>query len=82
MKNLRKKNLEDFVKKENKNFLSLGNCIKVKDSLKTYQVIGINQRKKICWVREWPLNFKSYSTFEVPTSKIILSTFCQIKSNK
>ena len=28
-----------------------GACVKIKNSNKTFQVIGINIDKKICWVR-------------------------------
>ena len=31
-----------------------GACVKIKNSNKTFQVIGLNIGKKICWVREWP----------------------------
>ena len=32
-----------------------GACVKIKNSTKTFQVIGINIGKVICRVREWPL---------------------------
>ena len=31
-----------------------GACVKIKNSNKTFQVIGLNRGKEICWVREWP----------------------------
>ena len=31
-----------------------GACVKIKNSNKTFQVIGLNIGKEICWVREWP----------------------------
>jgi len=31
-----------------------GACVRIKNSNKTFQVIGLNLGKKICWVREWP----------------------------
>ena len=34
-----------------------GACVKIKNNNMTFQVIGLNQDKNICWVREWP--FKS-----------------------
>ena len=36
-----------------------GACVKIKNSNKTFQVIGLNIGKKICWVREWPFAFNS-----------------------
>tara|TARA_Y100000589_G_C27186203_1_gene642774 strand:- start:1480 stop:1734 length:255 start_codon:yes stop_codon:yes gene_type:complete len=82
MNDFRKKVIKDTSDKKKNNYaLDIGKCIKVKDSLKTFQIIGINERKKICWIREWPLNFKSYKTFELATNKIILSTFCQLSED-
>ena len=31
--------------------LSKGACVKIKNSNKTFQVIGLNISKEICWVR-------------------------------
>ena len=31
-----------------------GACVKIKNSNKTFQVIGLNIGKELCWVREWP----------------------------
>ncbi len=47
---------------ENKNLifsknLYKGACVKIKNSNKTFQVIGLNIGKEICWVREWPFAF-------------------------
>ena len=43
-------------KNENNNLicsenLYKGACVKIKNSNKTFQVIGINKDKKICWFR-------------------------------
>ena len=40
-----------------------GACVKIKNSKKTFQVIGINIGKEICWVREWPFACNSKKTF-------------------
>ena len=53
-----------------------GACVKIKNSNKTFQVIGINIDKKICWVREWPFAFNSKKTFALEISQITLQTFC------
>jgi len=47
------------IKNENNNLicsenLYKGACVKIKGSKKTFQIIGINIAKEICWVREWP----------------------------
>ena len=53
-----------------------GACVKIKNNNKTFQVIGINQPKKICWVREWPFDFNSRKTFPLEISQITLQVFC------
>ncbi len=60
--------------------IDIGKCIKINNSEKNYQVIGLNPKMNICWVREWPLNFYRYETFELSINKIIVSTSCEIKS--
>jgi len=53
-----------------------GACVKIKNSNKTFQVIGINIDKKICWVREWPFAFNSTKTFALEISQITFQIFC------
>ncbi len=53
-----------------------GACVKIKNSQKTFQVIGINADNKICWVREWPFAPKSGKTFAIEISQISLKIFC------
>ena len=65
-----------------KDLIDIGKCIKIINSQKHYQIIGINQSKKICWVREWPLNFSSYKTFALSLDNITISTLCDIENNK
>ena len=53
---------------ENNNLISsenlyIGACVKIKNSNKTFQVIGLNIVKKICWVREWPFGGVCKKTF-------------------
>ena len=52
-----------------------GACVKIKNSNKTFQVIGINIDKKICWVREWPFAFNSKKTFALEISQITLQIY-------
>ena len=40
-----------------------GACVKIKNSNKTFQVIGLNRGKEICWVRA-----VSYTHLTLPTS--------------
>ena len=53
-----------------------GACVKIKNSQKTFQVIGINQKSKVCWIREWPFALKVNRTFSLKINQIVLQTFC------
>ena len=53
-----------------------GACVKIKKSNKTFQVIGLNLGKKICWVREWPFASNSKKTFALNISQITLQVLC------
>jgi len=53
-----------------------GACVKIKNSKKTFQVIGINLEKKICWIREWPFSFEPKKTVALEISQITLQLFC------
>ncbi len=53
-----------------------GACVKIKNSNKTFQVIGLNKAKKICWVREWPFACNSKKTFALELNQITLQIFC------
>ena len=53
-----------------------GACVRIKNSKKTFQVIGINIGKKICWVREWPFACNSKKTFPLEISHITMQIFC------
>ena len=57
-----------------------GACVKIKNSNKTFQVVGLNTVKKICWVREWPFACDSKKTFALEISQITLQIFCSNNS--
>ena len=59
-----------------------GACVKIKNSNKTFQVIGLNTGKKICWVREWPFAGDSKKTFALEISQITLQIFCSKQSSE
>ena len=68
-------------KNENNNLicsenLYKGACVKIKNSNNTFQVIGLNLDKKICWVREWPFALNSKKTFAVEMSQITIQVLC------
>ena len=53
-----------------------GACVKIKNSKKTFQIIGINPKKKVCWIREWPFSLEVNKTFSLDISQIKIQTFC------
>ena len=57
-----------------------GACVKIKNSNKTFQVIGLNIGKEICWVREWPFACNSKKTFALEISQIKLQMLCSKQS--
>jgi len=59
-----------------------GACVKIKNSNKTFQIIGLNIGKKICWIREWPFACDSKKTFALEMSQITLQIFCSNLSSK
>tara|TARA_B100000886_G_scaffold285279_1_gene209725 strand:+ start:58 stop:321 length:264 start_codon:yes stop_codon:yes gene_type:complete len=59
-----------------------GACVKIKNSDKTFQVIGLNMSKKICWVREWPFACDSKKTFALELSEITLQILCTNQSTE
>jgi len=72
---------------ENNNLISSENlykgaCVKIKNSNKTFQVIGLNIGKKICWVREWPFNYNSKKTFPLEISHVTMQIFCSNNSTE
>ena len=53
-----------------------GACVKIKNSQKTFQVVGINPEIKVCWIREWPFALDVNKTFSLGINQITLQTFC------
>ena len=70
-----KNNLNNFfcdIKTKGGSNIKIGKCIKIKNSSKTFQIVGLNKKRKLCWVREWPLKNSAYSTFEVSVNNILI----------
>ena len=59
-----------------------GACVKIKNSNKTFQVIGLNIGKEICWLREWPFACNSKKTFALEIGQITLQIFCSNNSSE
>ena len=72
-------NNNNLISSEN---LYKGACVKIKNSNKTFQVIGLNKSKEICWVREWPCASNSKKTFALEISQITLQIFCSNNSSE
>ena len=53
-----------------------GACVRIKNSNKTFQVIGLNIGKRICWVRELRFDCHSKKTFALEISQITVQIFC------
>ena len=53
-----------------------GACVKIKNSQKTFQVVGINPKSKVCWIREWPFALEANKTFSLEINQITVQTFC------
>ena len=61
------------------NNIKIGKCIKIKNSKKTYQIVGLNDKRKICWVREWPIRNSSHVTFQLSVNNILFPTIYSFK---
>ncbi len=59
-----------------------GACVKIKNSQKTFQVVGINPESKVCWIREWPFALEVNKTFSLEINQIIVQTFCSDSFNE
>ena len=54
-----------------------GACVKIRNSQKTYQVIGINPKNHVCWIREWPYTLDA--NFALQINQITLQSVCTQK---
>ena len=62
------------------NNIKIGKCIKIKNSKKTFQIVGLNDKRKICWVREWPIKKNAHVTFQVSVNNILIPTIYGINN--
>ena len=61
------------------NNIKIGKCIKIKNSKKIFQIVGLNDKRKICWVREWPIKNSAYVTFQLSVNNILIPTIYSLK---
>ena len=77
---MKESKLLESNKTNNNNFFSeklyKGACVKIKNSKKTFQVIGINRENKVCWIREWPFTSEAKKTFALDFNQITFQIFC------
>ena len=66
----------DFNPNESFKNIYKGACVKIKNSQKIFQVVGINPKNKVCWIREWPFALEVNKTFSLEINQITLQTFC------
>ena len=49
-----------------------GDCVKLQNNKDLFQVIGIDNSHKKCWVRRWPLLTNGSPVFEIPINQIVI----------
>ena len=76
------KNNFKFDTNNSRKNLYKGACVKIKNSQKTFQVIGINPENKVCWIREWPFALEVNKTFSLEINQITLQTYCSDTFNE
>ena len=76
-------NKNNFKFNPNNSFKNLykGACVKIKNSQKTFQVVGINPESKVCWIREWPFSLEVNKTFSLEINQITIQTSCLNRFN-
>ena len=67
--NLRENRVSQSTQKDEA-VLHQGDCVQLIDDKNLFQIIGIDNKHKICWVRRWPLLPKGSPVFEIPIRKI------------
>ena len=66
----------EYISKNICENLYKGACVKIKNSRKTFQIIGLNPENKVCWLREWPIALEPKKTFSLDINQITIQTFC------
>ena len=75
-KSIKNKNNHKFNPNDICKNLYKGACVKIKNSQKTFQVIGIDPKRDVCWIREWPFALEVNKTFTLKINQIKVQTFC------
>ena len=64
------------------NYIKIGKCIKINNSKKTFQIVGLNYKRKICWVREWPIKNCAHNTFQLSVNNILIPGIYSFKKKE
>ena len=61
--------IEKTIKEKEKN-INQGDCVYLKNQEELFQVLGIDNAYKKCWVRKWPLNPNGSPVFEISIKQV------------
>ena len=64
------KNVIEKTRKEVEKNINQGDCVYLKNQEELFQVLGIDNSHKKCWVREWPLNQNGSPVFEISIKQV------------
>tara|TARA_B100000214_G_C23877274_1_gene585547 strand:+ start:468 stop:686 length:219 start_codon:yes stop_codon:yes gene_type:complete len=64
------KNLIEKTRNEIEKNIHQGDCVYLKNQEELFQVLGIDNAHKKCWVRQWPLNPNGSPVFEISIQQV------------
>jgi len=64
------KNVIEKSRKEVAKNINQGDCVYLKNQEELFQVLGIDNAYKKCWVRKWPLNPNGSPVFEISIKQV------------
>ena len=64
------KNVIEEARKETEKNINQGDCVYLKNQEELFQVLGIDNEYKKCWVRKWPLNHNGSPVFEISIKQV------------
>ena len=63
-------NVIERPRKETEKNINQGDCVYLNNQEELFQVLGIDNEYKKCWVRKWPLNPNGSPVFEISIKQI------------
>ena len=64
------KNVIEKSRKEVAKNINQGDCVYLNNQEELFQVLGIDNAYKKCWVRKWPLNPNGSPVFEISIKQV------------